>query len=88
MILKFSGKNNEKIHVRRAIGEHVLNFKINEVTPQFLKEVFQLEKEPKFLISETTGDVTMIEESKLTGNTYYTINVMDVRNMPRTDSGI
>ena len=52
-----------------------------------MKEVFQLEKAPKFLISETTGDLTMIKEADLTKDDKYIINVLDVRNMPRIDTG-
>ena len=69
------------------MGEHAINFKINDVTPKLLKKVFQLDSAPEFLISETTGDLTMIEGADLTENDHFIIDVLDVRNMPRIDPG-
>ena len=70
---------DEKIYIRRDDRSQALEFKISQVESEFLKEVFQLEENPHFLISEENGHVFKIgEKSGLKQDEFYTINSADI----------
>ena len=70
---------DEKIYIRRDDRSQALEFKISQVESEFLKEVFQLEENPHFLISVENGRVFKIgEKSGLKQDEFYTINSADI----------
>ena len=61
------------IHVRRSDQKHSVQFALSQVTPDFLKDVFELKYLPKYFKTESSGLAVKILPSTLVPNEYYII---------------
>ena len=61
------------VHVRRSDQREVIMFAISHVTPEFLKDVFELDAIPDFLKIQRSGVIVEIKQSNLVADQNYII---------------
>ena len=61
------------VHVRRSDQREAIMFAISHVTPEFLKDVFELDAIPDFLKVKRSGEMVEIKQSNLVANQNYII---------------
>ena len=66
-------ENSGKIYIRRSDQRDVTAFVIDEVTPENLKDAFELESLPTFLMKESSEQALRIIPSSLIPNENYIV---------------
>ena len=61
------------VHVRRSDQREAIMFAISHVTPEFLKDVFELDAIPDFLKVKGSGEMVEIKQSNLVADQNYII---------------
>ena len=61
------------VYVRRNSQQDITEIDINQITPIFLRDVFNLESFPSHLRAESNNEIVPILQSNVVPNEYYTI---------------
>ena len=56
------------VHIRRSDQRDAIEFEIDNLTPEYLQEAFQLDNLPTFLKTESTQKIVGISPSKVLPN--------------------
>ena len=72
-ILKFLLSDETFVYIRRSDKVNGNRFYIDQVTAEFLMNVFELESAPKYLKSESTGTIVNIDPSYLEPDEFYVV---------------
>ena len=61
------------VYVRRIDQQDIIEIDINQITPIFLRDVFNLESFPSYIRAESNNEIVQILPSNVVPNEYYTI---------------
>ena len=61
------------VHIRRSDQRDSIKFEIDNLTPEYLQNAFQLDNLPTFLKKESTQKIVGISPSKVLPNEHYVI---------------
>ena len=74
------------VHIRRSDQRDAIKFDIDNLTPEYLQNAFQLDNLPTFLKTESTQKIVGITPSKVLPNEHYVIRGPESKKAKKSQS--
>ena len=74
------------VHIRRSDQRDAIKFDIDNLTPEYLQDAFQLDNLPTFLKTESSQKIVGISPSKVLPNEHYVIRGPESKKAKKSQS--